>query len=274
MPPAVLEYVLPVNIVGEGVVSRSVRDTAHLLAHVERQVRGLPRVGLVEGPGSRRRRIGLVLDSVTGTPSDEATRNAVREAAALLVGLGHEVEELAAPVGPAFADDFALYWSLLAAAMSRVGHRLLPGLDRSRLDDLTRGLANHFRTHRREVVGAVTRLRRSSAVYAEALAGFDAVLTPVTAGVTPELGYLSPTLPFDELFARLIAHVSFTPVNNASGTPAISVPTGRTPDGRPVGVHLMGPRGGERTLLELAYELEEVRPFSRLGLEPAASTIR
>jgi Asp-tRNA(Asn)/Glu-tRNA(Gln) amidotransferase A subunit family amidase len=37
----------------------------------------------------------------------------------------------------------------------------------------------------------------------------------------------------------------------------------------------MGPRGGERTLLELAYELEQARPFSRLGLESAeAATIR
>jgi amidase len=274
MPAAVLEHVLPVNIVGEGVVSRSVRDTAHLLAHIERRVRGLPKVGLVEGPGTRRLRIGLVLDSVTGTPTDDATRAAVCETAALLGELGHDVREMAVPVDAAFADDFTLYWSGLAAMMAGLGHRLLPGLDRSRLDGLTRGLAGHFRAHRRDIVGAVARLRRSSALYEEALAGFDAVLTPVTAGTTPRLGYLSPTLPFEELLDRLAAHVAFTPVNNASGSPAISVPTGRTPDGRPVGVHVMGPRGGERTLLELAYELEQARPFTRLGTpsEAAAAT--
>jgi hypothetical protein len=31
----------------------------------------------------------------------------------------------------------------------------------------------------------------------------------------------------------------------------------------------MAPRGGERTLLELGYELEQARPFARLGSSAA-----
>jgi amidase len=142
---------------------------------------------------------------------------------------------------------------------------LLPGLDRSQLDGLTLGLADHVRSSARRLPGATTRLRRSKDLYAEALAGADAVLCPVVAGVTPRLGQLSPNLPIEELLPRLIGHVAFTPLNNATGSPAISLPLGETHDGLPIGVQLMGPHGGERTLLELAFALEAAAPFRRLG---------
>jgi amidase len=59
--------------------------------------------------------------------------------------------------------------------------------------------------------------------------------------------------------------VAFTPLNNASGSPAMAVPMGSTPEGLPVGVQLMARHGDERTLLEVAYELEQAAPFRRLG---------
>jgi len=43
---------------------------------------------------------------------------------------------------------------------------------------------------------------------------------------------------------------------SALGLPAVSVPVMRSPSGLPVGVQLIGRRGGERTLLALAAELE------------------
>jgi amidase len=41
-----------------------------------------------------------------------------------------------------------------------------------------------------------------------------------------------------------------------TGCPAISVPAGRTPDGLPVGVQLVGPHGQDRRLLEIASAFE------------------
>jgi amidase len=264
--PSPLQRLLPVDIVGEGVVTRSVRDTARFLAAAE-QVGGgrLTRVGLVHGPGRRRRRIGLVLDSVTGHRTDDPTREAVLATAALLEGLGHDVVEVAPPLGPRFAEDFVLYWSLLGHLMVGLGPRLFAGLDARRLDALTVGLADHSRARRRRLPGAVRRLRRSGADYAAAMSDLDAVLTPVLAHVTPQLGHLSPHVPFDELLDRLTRYVAFTPLNNATGSPAIALPLGRSAEGLPVGVHLMGRHGGERVLLQLAYELEEAAPFRRLG---------
>jgi hypothetical protein len=96
--------------------------------------------------------------------------------------------------------------------------------------------------------------------------GFAAriLLTPVLSHTTPKLGHLSPTLEFDELFERLLTYVGFTPLNNAAGSPAMSLPLARTSLGLPLGVHFAADLGDERTLLELAFELEEARPFARI----------
>ncbi|MER5837513.1 hypothetical protein ABT116_43895 [Streptomyces sp. NPDC002130] len=86
----------------------------------------------------------------------------------------------------------------------------------------------------------------------------------VCARTTPELGYLSPAQPFEELFDKLIAYTSFTPLNNISGGPAISLPLHQTSNGLPLASHFSADLGDERTLLELAFELEEAQPWRRI----------
>ena len=63
---------------------------------------------------------------------------------------------------------------------------------------------------------------------------------------------------------RTIAMVGITPLNNVSGGPAISVPCGFDGAGLPLGAQFAGPAGTEAALLELAYEVEELRPFARI----------
>jgi Asp-tRNA(Asn)/Glu-tRNA(Gln) amidotransferase A subunit family amidase len=79
-----------------------------------------------------------------------------------------------------------------------------------------------------------------------------------------KLGHLSREVDFETLLPRLRNFVAFSPLNNATGSPAMSLPLGSTSDGLPIGVHFAGRHGGERTLLELAYELEHSRPFPRI----------
>ena len=50
---------------------------------------------------------------------------------------------------------------------------------------------------------------------------------------------------------------------NLSGQPAINVPLGWSADGLPIGVHLAGRRGSEATLLQVARQLEQARPWAR-----------
>ena len=64
------------------------------------------------------------------------------------------------------------------------------------------------------------------------------MLSPTLGHTTPRLGYLSAEAGFPEMFDRLQRYVAFTPLHNASGAPAISVPAGLTQEGLPIGVHL------------------------------------
>lgn len=258
---------LPVRIVTQGVVTRSVRDTARFYAGAEEYRRNpaLPPIRLVEGPGRTRLRVGVVTDSITGTATDAETRSAVMATAELLSDLGHRVEETHLPVPVRFAEDFSLYWGLLGLLVSVGGRRVLaPGFDRSRTDNLTRGLAEMCRRELARTPGMLVRLRRSTREYRKAFQRFDVLLSPVLAHTTPLLGHLSPALPFEELFPRLQDYVAFTPLNNASGGPGISLPLGRTAIGLPIGCQLSADVGDDRTLLELAFELEAARPWARI----------
>ncbi len=260
---------LPINILSNGVVTRTVRDTAHFLAGAEafRAASDLPPVGLVEGPGDRRLRVGLVLDSVTDTPTDDETRAAVQDTAMLLEKLGHSVVEVPVAVAKKFSADFTHYWSLLAFSTHHFGSRVIaPGFDKSRSDPLTRYLARRFVRQAWRTPSALRGLKRSEAIYRRAFAdaSVDVVLSPTLGHTTPRIGHLSPNVEFPEMFDRLVRYAAFTPLNNAAGAPAVSLPLGTTTEGLPIGVHFSALHGDERTLLEVAYELESARPFARI----------
>lgn len=258
---------LPINMISEGVLTRSVRDTAVFFAAAEDYWRNpkLPPVGLIQGPSKRRLRIGLVLDSVTAAQICPHTRAAVERTAALLEKEGHHVEPMPAPVDAQFAADFVLYWGLLATLTATLGkHAFDRSFDTAKLDGLTLGLGHHCRRHLRDTPGALYRLRRATHAYARMFERRELVLSPVLAHVTPPLGHLSPTVPYPELIARLNNYVAYTPINNITGTPAISLPMSQTPDGLPIGVHLSAAYGDERTLLETAFALEQQQDWPRI----------
>ena len=261
------EKQMPVKIISQGVVTRSVRDTAGFFAGMERHWRNpkLPPVRFVEGPGSTKLRVGLVIDSPSGVVTDPETRAAVEHTAELLESLGHHVEEVDPPVDDTFGEDFALYWGLLGYAITATGSRIMdPDFDATKTDNLTRGLAKMFRKELLRTPGMLYRLRRSTRRYRQAFVSHDVILSPVLGHTTPRIGHLSPTLDFEVLFQRLTEYVGFTPINNTAGGPAISLPLGRTSDGLPIGVHFSADLGDERTLLELAFALEEAQPFARI----------
>ncbi|WP_137991665.1 amidase [Streptomyces vilmorinianum] len=258
---------LPLDIVSDGVVSRSVRDTAAFLAAAETYWRNpkLPPVGLVEGPSERRLRIGFLLDSPNGVHADAATRAAVTETVATLERLGHTVEPVELAVDPRFTDDFLTYWGLLSFLLGVTGRTLGADFDRRRMDGLSRGLRDAYLDNWRRTPGVLRRLKRTREAYAAAFRGLDLVLSPVLAHTTPPIGHLSPTVPYPTLIERILAYVAFTPLNNVVGTPSISVPApSPTEDGLPIGVMFSGRPGSERTLLEVAFALEAEHPFRRI----------
>jgi len=167
-----------------------------------------------------------------------------------------------APVPESFAEDFVLYWASLAAALVRTGPLRGRSWDAERLDNLTRGLAAYGERNVRALPGAIAGLRRAQARAEHFMTSYDVVLTPTVAHETPLVGHLDPMQAYETVLERVMAWVSFTPWANATGAPSVSLPLTMTAAGVPQGMMLTGRLGHESTLLELAYELEEARPFA------------
>ncbi|GAB3989401.1 amidase [Nocardioides marmoraquaticus] len=258
---------MPVRIVHDGVVTRSVRDTAAYVRESERAYRDLtlPPVGDVTRPGRKRQRVALATESLGGRTVAPAVLAVVHDTARLLEELGHRVEPVAAPAPESFVDDFLDYWAFLALAITTTGRRRFgPDFDPSRHDELTRGLADRARTRLWRLPSAVRRLRRAPRLSAAFFADHDLVLCPTVALPTPRVGWLDPTQPYETVVERLQDWVAFTPLQNVTGDPAVSLPLGVDGAGRPVGVQLAGPMGHDRRVLEVALELEQARPFARI----------
>lgn len=255
---------MPVRIVYNGVVTRSVRDTAAFYAEAERIWRNtkLPPVGDVKAPGAQRLRIAVITQSIQRETSAEM-RELTLKTAALLEELGHRVDYVDRPPVPGyFADDFLLYWAFLATALVRGGRRMFgPTFDRSRLDNLTLGLDRHATRHLYRLPLAIARLASMRRHTARMFRSYDVVLTPTLAHETPKVGHLDPTADYQQIIDRLMDWVAFTPLQNASGDPAISLPLAESAAGLPVGMMFSAHFGQDARLLELAYELEAAKPW-------------
>jgi len=257
---------MPVRIVSDGVVTRSVRDTAAFLREAEKVYRALhlPPVGEITRPGHQRLRVALNTAGLDRGADAEVTEQTLATAR-LLEELGHHVEEVEAPVDETFVSDFLLYWSLLALALLSGGRRQHGRtFDRSAHDNLTLGLARHAKRNLHRLPGAILRMRRAPARSAEFFRDYDVSLTPVLAHATPRLGHLDPTQDYETVIDRLMDWVAFTPLQNVTGDPAISLPLAQA-QGLPLGMMLSAGAGREALLLELALELEEARPFASLA---------
>ncbi|MCW2494957.1 amidase [Jatrophihabitans sp.] len=253
---------LPINVVAEGVVTRSVRDTAAYAAACEQYApaKALLPIGHVQSAGSQPLRIGLVIDSPSGAVTDSETRAAVERTAKTLEAMGHYVDVAAIPIDTQFADDFVAYWAMLAFLSTRTARLLIDRhFNAKRADGLTLGLRSQFQRHLLSAPGALRRLKKAQADYEAAFAAHDAILSPVLSHVPPKIGYLSPQQPFEQLMDRLRNYVAFTPLNNVSGGPAIAIPAGRSAEGVPIGAHLSAKLGDEAVLLRLAYGLEDAQ---------------
>jgi amidase len=254
---------MPLHLVANGVISRSVRDTAAFLREAERVYRNpkLSPIGDVTHAGKRRLNIAVCTKSVLREASPEV-RELTLKSAALLESLGHKVTEIGNPVPARFKDDFLLYWQFLAFAIVRGGRRMIgESFDRTKLDNLTLGLERNAARNLYKLPRAIARLSASRRITVRLSTTYDAVLMPTLADETPRIGYLDPMAPYEQVMERLIDWVAFTPLQNATGDPAISLPLAESTAGMPVGMMLSAVRGQEARLLELAYELEEARPW-------------
>lgn len=256
----------------EGVVSRSVRDSATMLDCISRPWPGDPyrapateatfAAAAVTEPG--RLRVGLCTQAPWG-PLHAECADAVHSTGMLLESLGHAVD-VAHPAAM-FEDDFwPNFVTLLAvanaASLDEIGAILGRPVTRDDVEGDTWALARRGRElSGTDYLAAVEWFhaftRRLAAWWSDD--GFDVLVTPVLAGPPPRIGELRDPRVGNRLLREL---VQYTPQFNVSGQPAASVPLHWTADGLPVGVQVVGAYGAEEMLLSLGAQLEQARDWA------------
>ena len=193
---------------------------------------------------------------------------AVENAARLCESLGHIVEEAAPDIN--LVELRPKNQILLAANVARTLTIRWRALKREpRRDDVesvTWAVFNRGRAitgiQYAEAIAAIHAAGRKLAAF---LASYDVILTATLPAPPPVIGYFNTNGDVETFSARAAAYLTITPLYNATGTPAMSVPLHWTADGLPVGVHFGGRYGEEGKLLQLAAQLEEAQPwFDRL----------
>ncbi|MGH6617099.1 amidase family protein [Sphingomonas sp.] len=253
-------------------LSRSVRDTANQLALVESKGPGAAYapVGRVTEPSAGRLRIGFIMNGLGGhAPSPEVSES-ITATLTLLETLGHKVGEARWPFdGAQFVEDFTLVYMAKAkntrARMSGGGGAspdpvFLKKLIESASFDIGE-LSEDFSDE--SVAQAYARMAANSRSYFGLFDTMDILVTPVLLKPPARIGEINGSIPFPILLMRLNNYADYTMLQNASGGPAISLPMHWTKNGLPVGVQFASQLGGERTLLELAFELERAQPWAQ-----------
>lgn len=254
-------------LLSDGCISRSVRDTALFLSLVEDTSNPeLPPLGHVSGPSTRRLRIGYTETSLMGTAPDPEVRRALESSVALCSELGHELVAVPPPRvdGPALSRGFFLSAGHALAGMASAVEPMLgrPVGDED-FEPFTLAVIAAARAASADTLAEVQNtFRAATRSYLESIEAFDVVLTPTLAVPPWSLGWLSPLLPREELIARTERAVCYTPIQTIAGCTAMSVPLYWSSAGLPIGSHFAAAPGHERTLLELAYELEAARPWA------------
>jgi amidase len=256
---------LPINLVSEGVLTRTVRDTATFLAAAEKHWNNpaLPALGLLESATTKRLRIGIFTTIANGDSSHPDVVSAVEHTANLCSHLGHHIEAMQNPYDDTLANDFLVYWGMIPYGLKWFGKREFGrDFDSSHFDPWLKGLMKVGRNNLLRFPWILSRLKRFSALYQKLFDEYDLILTPTLSQPPVPIGQISPDVPFEKQLNYVTAYCGFTPFQNLTGTPAISLPIGRSKEGLPIGVQFAASMGDERMLLELAYELEEAKAWN------------
>ena len=210
--------------------------------------------------------MAFTTSSATGAPVHPDCVRAVHEAAKLCEGLGHEVSEASPPLdGDQISQAFITVWSAGTAWTiddwaRRTGQT--PGAER--FEPLTWALYEMGgRRSASDYLLAVQDLQAVARQIARFLIDYDVWLSPTLAEPPPALGSFDAPddNPMHGIF-RSALFVPFTPVFNATGQPAMSVPLFWNGDAVPIGVQFAGRFGDEATLFRLAAQLEQARPWA------------
>jgi amidase len=187
---------------------------------------------------------------------DPEVRAAWEHASVLLAGLGHEIEDVRAPIPAEAVPHFETVWAVSAATVP------IDAAMEARLRPLTR----YLRARGREISGAqfanaMAMLGLYSRQGIAESSHLDAVLTPTLAQLPRPVGWFQRDGDAAQDFELQKRFTPYTAIYNCTGQPAISLPMYESASGLPIGMMLVGRLGGEAALLTLAAQVEAALPW-------------
>jgi amidase/6-aminohexanoate-cyclic-dimer hydrolase len=270
----------------DGMLTRSVRDTAVFLDACEGADPGAPYVAPPLGRGHaaaisrppRRLRIAVCDTTFTGAAVHPEVRAAVLATARLLEDLGHHVEP-GCPTAdiPAMMSawtDIVAIGTALSLQKSLGGRPASPDL----VEGISRGALAHAETlHPTRYLEAVGEIhafgRRMADWFAQGPGhqgpghqGPDILLSATLAEPPARIGRFNHDstdyVAFRTGPAGVFAYSPFCAAFNASGQPAASLPLAMSSGGLPIGIHLAAPFGRDEELIALCAQIEQAAPWA------------
>jgi amidase len=183
--------------------------------------------------------------------ADATCRQAVLETVSLLEALGHHVEP-GCPDCDGLLEPFTIVWRAILAE--------------SQVPSIFLGKMNRWLAWQATFCSSGKYLRAVSTMQkiARRIVGFfddvDVLVLPTYLHATIRVGEWS-RLPSSQTLEKIINWVAPCPPFNATGQPAIALPTGFAANGLPIGVQLIGRPAAEATLISLAATLEAAKPW-------------
>ena len=201
-----------------------------------------------------RLRVALTTTPPIDAPVAPECVAAAEDAAALLGGFGHEVEEATPPWSDGrLLDLFMTVWKVIPGMRGKP-RELLEPMNQVLLDAGDEIGAVDYVNATQELRGWA---RRVVAFWND----YDLVLTPTLAQLPPPIGALmDETDPWGN-FDKAWRFTPFTQVANVTGLPAASLPLYWSEHGLPIGSQLIGRPADEATLLRVSAQLEAARPW-------------
>jgi amidase len=263
------------------VVSLSVRDSAAILDAIHGAEPSSPYVApppkrpfaeeVGRDPG--RLRIAFTDKSPYGETIDPEIAAATREVAALLAGLGHDVEERA----PQLAADPAAVMSTIIGANTALNvrlaeHRFGRAMTHEDFEVLTLATAHNGQ---KATAADYVAAQQSAFQISRGLAAFfqtcDVFLCPTLCSPPLRIGELDTmSQDLSQIAPTLRRYMPATSMFNMSGQPSMSVPLAWNAAGLPLGMMFSARFGDEAGLFRLAAQLEQVRPWKH-KLPPVCS---
>jgi amidase len=255
----------PVGMNSEGVVTRSVRDTAAMLDNTSTTSPWWPapklQRALIDEVGSDpgRLRIGVWTNAFNGSTVDHDSAQAAVDAATLLESMGHSVET-SAPQELSSPELWELAKIAMGVTAAMEADEWTARIGRPFVAEDLEARSWSMISEGRGVSGAelLRVLERMQELSGDAQCWWDSMdvlVTPTTAAPATPLG--------DYLKGYESGRGSaFTRPFNVTGQPCITVPFGWPDDGLPRGVQLVAAYGREDVLIRLASSIELAKPWA------------